>query len=133
MVDYGEFGMRLPDVDLVIFDPSDGYVLAVVSTKSTLRERISQTGYWKLKLLSAPVTKDIKVFFTTLDEDGTLTFMNPAKKGRAIVETDTDGGYVMTEANIEESSRVKKFDKFISDIKMLSESRKKHSNSKLVT
>lgn len=39
----------------------------------------------------------------------------------------------MTEANIEESSRVKKFDKFISDIKMLSESRKKHSNSKLVT
>lgn len=91
MVDYGEFGMRLPDVDLVIFDPSDGYVLAVVSTKSTLRERISQTGYWKLKLLSAPVTKDIKVFFITLDEDGTLTFMNPAKKGRAIVETDTDG------------------------------------------
>ncbi|MGC2684269.1 MAG: hypothetical protein WA323_20595 [Candidatus Nitrosopolaris sp.] len=59
--------------------------------------------------------------------------MNPAKKGRAIVETDTDGGYVMTEANIEESSRVKKFDKFISDIKMLSESRKKHSNSKLAT
>ena len=41
----------------------------------------------------------------------------------------------MTEANIEESSRVKKFDKFISDIKILSESRKKikHSNSKLAT
>lgn len=73
MVHYGEFG-------LVIFDPSDDYVLAVVSTKSTLRERNSQTGYWKLKLLSAPVTKDIKVFFITLDEDGTLTFMNPERQ-----------------------------------------------------
>jgi hypothetical protein len=29
LVDYGEFGMHLPDVDLVIFDPADGYVLAV--------------------------------------------------------------------------------------------------------
>jgi type II restriction enzyme len=58
LIDYGEFGMHLPDVDLVIFDPSDGYVLAVISIKVTMRERISQTGYWKLKLLSAPVTKD---------------------------------------------------------------------------
>jgi len=39
----------------------------------------------------------------------------------------------MTEANIVERSRVKKFDQFISDTKILSESRKKikHSNSKL--
>lgn len=135
LIDYGEFGMHLPDVDLVIFDPSDCHVLTVISIKVTLRERVSQTGYWKLKLLSAPVTKDIKVYFITLDEDGTLTFKKPAKKGRAIVETDTDGSYVMTEANIEESNQVKKFDKFISDIKILSESRKKikHSNSKLAT
>jgi type II restriction enzyme len=28
LVDYGEFGMLLPDVELVIFDPADGYVLA---------------------------------------------------------------------------------------------------------
>ena len=93
--------MQHCNVDLVIFDPSDGHVLAVISIKVTLRERVSQTGYWKLKLLSAPVTKDIKVYFITLDEDGTLTFKKPAKKGRAIVETDTDGSYVMTEANIE--------------------------------
>lgn len=106
-------------------------MLAVISIKVTLRERVSQTDYWKLKLLS--VTKGIKVYFITLDEDGTLTFKEPAKKGRAIVETDADGGYAMTEANIEESGRVKKFDQFISDIKILSESRKKikHSNSKL--
>jgi len=119
--------MHLPDVDLVIFDPSDGYVLAVVSIKVTLRERIAQTGYWKLKLSSAPVTRDIKVYFITLDEDETLTFHKPSKKGRAIVEFDTDGGYVMSEKNIEESNKVKKFDKFISDIKVISQSRKDSS------
>jgi type II restriction enzyme len=47
LVDYGEYGMHLPDVDLVIIDPVDGSVLAAVSVKSTLRERIAQTGYWK--------------------------------------------------------------------------------------
>jgi type II restriction enzyme len=124
LVDYGEFGMHLPDADLVIFDPSEGYVLAVISIKVTLRERIAQTGYWKLKLLSAPLTRDIKVYFITLDEDGALTLRKPSKKGRAIVETDTDGSYVMTEATIEESDRVRKFDRFISDIKIVSESRK---------
>lgn len=45
--------------------------------------------------------------------------------------TDTDGCYVMTEANIEESGQ--KVDQFISDTRTLSESRKKtkHSNWKL--
>jgi type II restriction enzyme len=39
-------------------------------------------------------------------EDGILTFKKPTKIGRTIVETDTDGGYVMTEANIEESDHL---------------------------
>ena len=41
------------------------------------------------------------------------------KKGRVIVEVDTDGGYVMSETQIEESSKVKMFDKFINDLKEL--------------
>ncbi|MGB9608514.1 MAG: BsaWI family type II restriction enzyme, partial [bacterium] len=76
------------------------------------------TGYWKLKLSQDQVTKDIKVFFITPDEDGTLKKRMPAKKGRAIVEMDTDGGYVMSE-EVEESEKVKKFDKFISDLRGL--------------
>jgi type II restriction enzyme len=117
--------MHLPDVDLIIFDPSDGDVFALVSIKLTLRERIAQTGYWKLKLSTAPVTRHIKVYFITPDEDGTMTVKKPAKKGRAIVETDTDGGYVMSEKNIEESAHVKKFDRFIVDIKTNLEARKR--------
>jgi type II restriction enzyme len=67
----------------------------------TLRERIAQTVYWKLKLSAAPITNHIKVYFITPDEDGTLTIKKPTKKGRAIVESDIDGSYVMSEANIE--------------------------------
>jgi len=43
----------------------------------------------------------------------------PAKKGRAIVEVDTDGSYVMCTSSVEESEKVKMFDKFIGDLKKL--------------
>ena len=116
-VDYGEFGLHLPDVDIIIYDPENCNVLAAISSKVTLRERIAQTGYWKLKLSQDANTEHIKIYFITPDEDGTLTIKKPAKKGRAIVEIDTDGSYVLSEANIEESSKVKMFDKFIEDLK----------------
>jgi len=79
-------------------------VLAVISSKVTLRERIAQTGYWKKKLAQDPTTKDIRVFFITPDEDGTLKARSPMKKGRAIVETNTDGAYVMSEEPVEPNS-----------------------------
>lgn len=118
LIDYGEFGSHLPDVDLIIYDPETYKVIAAISSKVTLRERIAQTGYWKIKLSKDEVTKHIKVFFITPDEDGTLTQKIPAKKGRAIVEVDTDGSYVMSETEIEESNKVKMFDKFIDDLKI---------------
>jgi type II restriction enzyme len=119
LIDYGEFGAHLPDVDIIIYDPQTYEVIAVISSKVTLRERIAQTGYWKIKLSQDKVTEHIKVFFITPDEDKTLSIKNPAKKGRAIVEVDTDGSYIMSEEEIEESNKVKKFDKFIIDLKNL--------------
>lgn len=118
-IDYGEFGLHLPDVDIVIYHPRTYKVLAVISSKVTLRERIAQTGYWKLKLLQDDATKHIKVYFITPDEDGTLTYKKPAKKGRAILEVDLDGSYVLTEEKIEESEKVKLFEHFIDDLKSL--------------
>jgi len=123
LIDYGEFGSHLPDVDIIIYDPKTLKIIAVISSKITLRERIAQTGYWKLKLLQDEVTKHIKVFFITPDEDETLKTKKPAKKGRAIVEIDTDGSYVMTEEKVEESDKVKMFDKFIEDLKRLANGR----------
>lgn len=119
MVDYGEFGSHLPDVDLIIYEPKTSKVFAVLSSKVTLRERIAQTGYWKVKLASDEVTSHIKVYFVTPDEDGALTIKYPAKKGRSIVEVDTDGGYVLSKTDIEASDKVKMFDKFIEDLKKL--------------
>ena len=119
LVDFGEFGMHLPDADLVVYSPENFKVLFIISSKATLRERIAQTGYWKLKLSQNHFTKHIKVFFITPDEDQDLKRKSPAKKGRAISEVDTDGTYVITEEEIEESNKVKKIDKFISDIKRI--------------
>ena len=103
----------------------------LLSVKTTLRERIAQTGYWKSELLNSPKTKDIKMYFLTLDEDGTLTKRTPAKKPRAIVESDTDGSYVLSEAVIEESERVKMFDKFILDLKLICEERNKEKSKNI--
>lgn len=116
-IDYGEFGLHLPDVDIIIYNPQNYKVLAAISSKVTLRERIAQTGYWKLKLVQDKATKHIKVYFITPDEDGTLTYKKPVKKGRAIVEVDLDGSYVLTEEKIEESEKVKLFEHFIEDLK----------------
>ncbi|MBC8388402.1 MAG: DNA modification methylase [Actinobacteria bacterium] len=118
-IDYGEFGLHLPDVDIIIYNPQDCNVLAAISSKVTLRERIAQTGYWKLKLEQDEATKHIKVYFITPDEDKTLTYKKPIKKGRAIVEVDLDGSYILTEDNIEESAKVKLFKYFIEDLRKL--------------
>ena len=117
LVDYGEFGSHLPDVDMIIYNPKTLKVLAVISSKSSLRERIAQTAYWKLKLYGDKATEHIKVYFITPDEDGTLTIKIPANKDRAMVEVDTDGSYVMSETIVEESENVKMFDKFIDDLR----------------
>jgi len=119
LVDYGEFGAHLPDLDIIVYEPETCKIIAGISSKVTLRERIAQTGYWKIKLSKDEVTKGIKMFFVTPDEDGTLTFRTPTKKGRAIVEVDTDGSYVMSETQIEEDDKVKMFDHFIGDLKAL--------------
>lgn len=118
-IDYGEFGLHLPDVDIVIYDPRSCRVVAAISSKVTLRERIAQTGYWKLKLLQDETTRHIKVYFVTPDEDDTLTHKKPTKKARAIVEVDLDGTYILTTKSVEESQKVKLFEHFIQDLRRL--------------
>lgn len=120
-IDYDEYGMHLPDVDMVIYEPKSLGILCVISCKVTLRERIAQTGYWKLKFLQDASQKHIAVFFATPDEDQTLKFKSKEriKKGRAIVECDTDGCYVLSEHEFEASDKVKPFPKFFEDLKAL--------------
>lgn len=116
LLDYPGCDPQLPDADLIIYDPSDNRILAILSVKSSLRERIAQTGYWKLKLFANQNTSHIKAFFVTLDEGNKLKVKKPTTKGRAISENDIDCTYVMSLDQLEESEHVKKFDKFLSDI-----------------
>ena len=65
-------------------------------------------------------TKHIKVYLISPDEDGTLTRDgNPPKKAKAIIETELDGSYILTEADLDESEKVKPFESFIDDLERI--------------
>lgn len=108
-------GNYVPDCDLILYDPNTLNVVAIVSCKTSLRERVAQSGYWSLKLKESEVTNSIRAYFVTADEDGTLVHTRPMKKGRAICETDLDGTYVLR--NIEESEKVKRFKCLTDDLR----------------
>ena len=116
LIDYGEYGHHFPDVDIVVYKPESGDVIALLSIKVSLRERVAQTGYWCLKLRAQDYTKTIKVFFVTLDEDGDFANRPIMKKGRVIAETDTDGVYILSTEKFEASKKVKLFSQLIVDL-----------------
>ena len=111
----------LPDTDLVVFDPETRKVLGIISCKITLRERVAQTAYWKLKLASDPFTMHIKGYFVTADEDGDLVrgLSGEPSRNRIVVEHELDGTYVLRE--VSESEKVKAFPKFIEDLTKLTQ------------
>ena len=119
MVEYGSRGEHklFPDADIIIYrkqgDEVD--VLAVLSVKVSLRERVAQSGYWKLKLASQPQTKHIKMLVITLDEKD----LKEGKKSRSIAEHELDGSYVLTKEEVKESATIKLFDKFSADLQKL--------------
>jgi len=122
LIRYGQWSL-LPDVDLVIYEPTACRVLGVISCKITLRERIAQTAYWKLKLASDPLTMHIKGYFVTADEDGDLIQgMADPSRNRILVEHELDGTYVLRDVAV--SDKVKAFPKLIEDIwRLISESK----------
>lgn len=119
LIRYGQYSI-LPDADLVVFNPRNSNVIAIISVKITLRERIAQTAYWKLKLAQDPITMHVRGLFVTTDEDGDLKYsLSPEKKSRnrIIVEYDLDGTYVLND--IAESDKVKPFPKLVEDLKKI--------------
>lgn len=117
IINYGEFKPLLPDADIIIFNPENSEVIAILSSKVSLRERITHTGYWKFKFLESQRTKHIRLYLITLDRDKHLTKRERPNKQRVIAETDLDGTYVLTKENLQESDKVKLFEHFIEDFK----------------
>ncbi len=121
LIDYGKFGMQFPDADIIIYNPKKNHVIAVISCKTSLRERIAQTCYWKFKFLEREYTEHIKMYLVTPDSDNTLKRLERPNKGRVMAETDLDGTYVLTKENLQESENVKLFEHFIEDFKKVIE------------
>lgn len=59
----------LPDVDFVIVNKICGKVIAVLSCKTSLRERLTETAFWAKELKP----KNINVIFLTTDKDEEIT------------------------------------------------------------
>lgn len=127
-VKYGDY-LLLPDVDSVIvwLDSThlwDSEILAIVSCKTSLRERIAQACYWKLKLLSSDVQKGIRVFLATADNDNDFSLkedvarFNGKSRDRIISEYELDGIYILKEdfRSDWESNKVKRFERIFDDI-----------------
>ncbi|MEM3753592.1 MAG: BsaWI family type II restriction enzyme [Candidatus Bathyarchaeia archaeon] len=126
-VKYGKY-LLLPDADIAIVDynfkePWKSEVLAIISCKTSLRERIAQACYWKLKLLSADVTKNVRVFLATTDNDKDF-FMSEKKqyngmsRNRIIAEYELDGVYILREGFKKEweSDKVKRYEAIFDDL-----------------
>jgi len=132
VVRYGKDFYLLPDADSVVarFDPEEPWkseILAVVSCKTSLRERIAQACYWKLKLLSSDITKGIKVFLATTDNDNDFMIKDGRERfegkhrNRVIAEYELDGIYILRDsfARNWESEKVKKLDRMFDDLAVI--------------
>jgi hypothetical protein len=129
---YGDY-LLLPDTDMVIAncmteDPWKSEVLAIVSCKTSLRERIAQACYWKLKLLSCDTTKNVKVFLATTDNDDDFVlrktkdeYLGGRSRNRIIAEYELDGVYILREdfINSWESQKVKRYEHIFEDMRSI--------------
>jgi len=135
VVKYGAF-LLLPDIDSVIVWLDSTYqweskILAIISCKTSLRERIAQSCYWKLKLVSSDVQKGIRIFLATADNDNDFSLKDDVKRfdgksrDRIISEYELDGVYILKEDfKVDwESTKVKRFDRIFNDIFQLTRNR----------
>lgn len=127
-LDFGEYGQHYPDVDLAVYQRSHHRVLAILSIKTSLRERATQTAYWRNKIRNFCKTRHIKVFLLTPNSDDILRSNRAPIKQRAILETDVDATYIINTAKVsiddyryeDKKSRIRLIDELADDLERLS-------------
>lgn len=107
--DAGDHDLK-PDIDIIIFKKENpDNILAIISCKTTLAERVMQTVRWKDSFSTLPEKySKTKVFLVTAWEK----FENQTHRSRV---HQLDGAYSCNE-DVKEDSKVKKFDKLVSDL-----------------
>ena len=118
-IDYGALGSVLPDADIVLYDPNALRVVAVISSKTSLRERVAQTAYWRVKLAAQDSTRHVKMYLFTLDKDGVFGESETKRKARVIAEGDVDCTYIMSAEPFEASDKIKDYCQFFDDLRRL--------------
>jgi type II restriction enzyme len=100
LINYGEF-VLIPDGDLILYRFDEQInkieVLAILSFKTSFRERFTETPYWKLKLKEQKTTENIKVLMVTTDNDDEIAFVTKNKqprKARIVMEYELDGIFI---------------------------------------
>lgn len=99
-----------PDLDIIVFEKENtDNIVAVISCKTTLAERVLQTIRWKEAMSTLPPElKKIKIFLVTAWEK----FDNSTHRSRV---HQLDGAYSCNE-DVKEDTKVKKFDKLVPDL-----------------
>ncbi len=118
-VNFNEYSL-LPDAEIIIYKKygNNIKVIAILSIKNSFRERYTETPYWKLKLMQDVVTKHIKVFMVTSDNDDEVSFINQGgpRQARIVMAYELDSIYLARE-NFHPSNKVKSLDKLLIDLK----------------
>lgn len=108
-----------PDADLILYSSKnngeDIRVEAIISCKTSLRERIAQTAFWKHKLASSDTTEHIKNILITLDSDKVF-FGGKNTKPRAIALSELDAIFVLKPC-FDKHDKLKSFDQFTKELK----------------
>ena len=120
LVNYGESGCYVPDVEYVIYHPDTSKVLAVILSRVT-SNRIDQL----IKLSQDEMTKHIRAYLIAPDEDDKLPGSDSTEEARAIIEAES-----LTE---EEREKVKLLDHFIEDLKAALENRESPADKEGLT
>jgi BsaWI restriction endonuclease type 2 len=122
---YGDKERILPDTDMAIvdfypFEQHRSQIVAIISCKTSLRERIAQACYWKLKLISSDATRHVRVFLATSDndEDFVLRQNGQRSRDRIIAEWELDGIYIIRGdfKHEWESDKVKHYERVFDDM-----------------
>lgn len=102
-----------PDLDIIVFEKDNpDNILAIISCKTTLAERVMQTIRWKDSMSTLQENlREIKVYLVTAWDK----FTNPTNRNRV---HQLDSAYSCNE-DVVEDDKVKKFDKLVDDLRRL--------------
>jgi type II restriction enzyme len=100
---------KLPDLDVVICRNDN--VETIISCKTSMRERVSQTLFWK-KVVEEQT--DVRFYFVTTDSDDELS---EGRKWRPILETVMDRNFILEENKNKMSENIRPFNEIIEELK----------------